>query len=207
MATVSIVDCDAAQAARSPASASAEDVAFSALSKPENSWSPLVPRLAPLPELDPTVQSPAQGSGLSVYLSPRCCQPLGQVPQQAALGHLRVHLQGSVLTSSMITPTLMLNNQPVKASYGPNDYQLPAGQYHVSAYGQWMRQYGQAALDVAVYPGQTVEVFYAAPLHQFTTGTMGFSKQSRKGLGFFVGLIGAIMVIVVLMLAIGLLAS
>lgn len=140
------------------------------------------------------------------YLGLQQTPPPGAYPQQVATGHLRIHLQGSMMTTSWVTPTLLINNQVVKASYGPNDYILPAGTYRVGAYAQWMRQYGQAALDVAVYPGQTVEVFYAAPLHQFTTGNMGFSKQPRKGLGFFVGLIGAIMVFVVLMLAIGLLA-
>jgi len=114
----------------------------------------------------------------------------GQYPQQQATGHLRVHLQGSVMTSSMITPTLLINGQPVKASYGPNDFVLPAGPYHMSAQGQWMRQYGQAALDVALYPGQATDVLYAALLHQFTAGSMGFTKQPRRGLGFVIGLLG-----------------
>lgn len=113
------------------------------------------------------------------------------------VGHLRVHLQGSVLTSSMITPTLCLNGQPVRASYGPNDYQLPPGQYHVSAYAQWMRQYGQAAVDVALQPGQSVEVFYAAPVTQFQTGSMGFTKQRRKG-GWLLFAIIAVMLALVL---------
>ena len=120
------------------------------------------------------------------YLGMQHMSPPGGYPRQVATGQLRVHLQGSAMTSSMITPTLMINNQVVKASYGPNDYVLQAGPYHLSAYTQWMRQYGQAALDVALYPGQMVEVFYASPLNQFTTGSMGFTKQSRKGLVFFV---------------------
>jgi hypothetical protein len=137
------------------------------------------------------------------YLAMQQVPPSGQFPQQQATGHLRVNLQGSVLTSSMITPTLLINGQPVMASYGPNDYILPAGPYRVSAYGQWMRQYGQAALDVAVYPGQTVDVFYAAPMHQFTTGSMGFTKQPRRGLGLLLGLMGGVVFYVLLMLAIG----
>ena len=138
------------------------------------------------------------------YLAMQQTPPHGAYPQQVATGHLRVHLQGSVLTSSVVTPTLLINNQVVKASYGPNDYALPAGAYRVSAYTQWMRQYGQAALDVALYPGQAIEVFYASPLHQFTTGSMGFTKQKRKGTGLFIGLIALVMVFVVGMLFIGL---
>ena len=138
------------------------------------------------------------------YLGMQQMPPTGAYPQQVASGQLRVHLQGSMMTSSMITPTLLINNQVVRASYGPNNYILPAGTYRVSAYTQWMRQYGQAALDVALYPGQAIEVFYASPLHQFTTGSMGFTKQKRKGTGLFIGLIALVMVFVVGMLFIGL---
>lgn len=129
---------------------------------------------------------------------------MGQMPQQVALGHLRIYLQGSFLTSSMITPTLTLNNQQVRASYGPNDYHVPAGQYHVGASAQWMRQYGQAALDVVVPPNQTVEVYYAAPMHQFTTGSMGFSKQRRKGAVFMAVLIAVLVAIVIMTLGLAL---
>jgi hypothetical protein len=132
---------------------------------------------------------------------------LGQLPQQVALGHLRIYLQGSFMTSSMITPTLMLNNQPVRASYGPNDYHVPAGQYHVSASAQWMRQYGQAALDVMVPPNHTVEVYYAAPMHQFTTGSMGFTKQRRKGAILMVGLIVFLVLLILVPLILSLVMS
>jgi hypothetical protein len=159
------------------------------------------------PYQQPYQQQPHQPYGYEPngnYLGLQNTAPMGHVPQQAPLGHLRVYLQGSVLTSSMITPTLMLNNQQVKASYGPNDYHLPAGQYHVSAYGQWMRQYGQAALDVALQPNQTVEVYYAAPMHQFTFGSMGFTKQRRKGMGVMVGLIAFVLLIILVPLILSL---
>jgi len=117
--------------------------------------------------------------------------PSGQYPQQVATGHLRVNIQGSVMTSSFVPPTLFINNQVVRSSYGPNDYVLPAGQYHVSAYAQWMRRYGDAALDLVLQPGHAVEVFYAAPYNQFSSGSMGFAKQPRKGIGLLVGLLVA----------------
>jgi len=129
--------------------------------------------------------------------------PSGQYPQQVATGHLRVNIQGSVMTSSFVPPTLLINNQVVRSSYGPNDYVLPAGQYHVSAYAQWMRRYGDAALDLVLQPGHAVEVFYAAPYNQFSSGSMGFAKQPRKGIGLLVGLLGGVMFFILLMLVIG----
>jgi hypothetical protein len=155
-------------------------------------------------EQNPSAPAQAYPEPNGNYLGMQQPSPGGAYPPQSATGHLRVHLQGSVVTSSMITPTLLIDNQVVNASYGPNDYFLPAGPYRVSAYTQWMRQYGQAALDVAVYPGQTIEVFYASPLNQFTTGSIGFRKQRRKGVGLLVGLIALVMVFVVGMLFFGL---
>lgn len=163
------------------------------------------------PYQQPHPQQPQQPYGYPEpngnYLGLQNTPAMGQMPQQVALGHLRVHLQGSFLTSSMITPTLMLNNQQVKASYGPNDFHLPAGPYNVNAYAQWMRQYGQASLDVVLPPNHTIEVYYAAPLHQFTTGSMGFARQQRKGMVFLFGLIAFLVLIVVVPLLLGLVMS
>jgi hypothetical protein len=139
------------------------------------------------------------------YLGLQYTQPPGgQFPQQVATGHLRVNIQGSVMTSSFVPPTLLINNQVVRSSYGPNDYVLPAGQYHVSAYAQWMRRYGDAALDLVLQPGQAVEVFYAAPYNQFTSGSMGFTKQPRKGLALLLVPLAIMLGMLVFALVLGL---
>lgn len=156
--------------------------------------------------VSPSVTQPGQPYPQQPYGQPYGQQPYPaqQPPAPLPACHLRIHLQGSIMTSSMITPTLSINNQVVNAAYGPNDYQMPPGQYHVSAYAQWMRKYGQAALDVVLQPGQTVEVFYAAPVHQFTTGSMGFTKQRRKGGWIMVGLIAVLVLLLVVPLALSL---
>lgn len=91
------------------------------------------------------------------------------------------------MTSNLLVPGCSINGHPVSTSYGTQDLTVWAGPNHVALAAQWMRTYGQASLDVNVAPGQVVEVFYAAPLHQFTTGSIGLTKQSRKGQGFMFG--------------------
>ena len=84
-----------------------------------------------------------------------------------------MHIQGSQLTSNLIVPSLLLDGRPVASRYGENAYQLPAGRHRVELYGQWLRRYGQALLDVDIAPGAAVDVFDAAPWHQFTTAASG----------------------------------
>jgi len=108
------------------------------------------------------------------------------------------------MTSSFVPPTLLINNQVVRSSYGPNDYVLPAGQYHVSAYAQWMWRYGDAALDLVLQPGHAVEVFYASPYNQFTSGSMGFTKQPRKGLALLLVPLAIMLGMLVFALVLGL---
>ncbi len=120
------------------------------------------------------------------------------------MGTLVVTLQGSVLTSNMISPSVRLNGYPVPTSYGDNALPVTAGPIHVDVEAQWLKTYGQAAIDVQVPPGGTVQVFYAGPWHQFTTGSIGFEKQKRKGTGF---LVGFVLVLLLLVVGIPLLAS
>jgi hypothetical protein len=112
--------------------------------------------------------------------------PPGAPAQQTPAGLLRVQLQGNKVTSSWLTPTLLINNQMMQVAYGTNDYVLPAGPYRVTVIRPLALKNGQTSLDVAVYPGQTVEMYYAVPWIRFESGSMGFVKQSRKGFPLFV---------------------
>jgi hypothetical protein len=114
------------------------------------------------------------------------------IPQQPAYpaqpptpptGWVALTLQGSVMTSNIVPPTVTMNGFPVAASYGRSVVPVHPGRIRVQASCQWLRRYGEAALDIDVAPGQTVPVFYAAPYHQFTTGAMGHEKQQRPGVG------------------------
>lgn len=124
-------------------------------------------------------------------------QPGGQPAQPGPTGTIALTIQGSVMTSNMIVPTVKINGFPVPTRYGRQDIPVQPGPVHIEAFAQWMRTYGQAAMDFTVQPGQEVPVFYAAPMHQFTTGSMGHEKQKRKGAGAFLGLMGFLLLIVV----------
>ena len=65
----------------------------------------------------------------------------------------------------------------------------------------WLREYGQASLEVDVAPGQVVPVFYALPWHQFTRGAIGLEKQRRPGVGALVGILGGLLALVGLVVA------
>ncbi|MGC4942977.1 hypothetical protein [Kribbella sp. DT2] len=124
-----------------------------------------------------------------------------QYQPQAPMGMLHLTIQGSVMTSTMVPPTVHLNGYPVRVKHGRNDIPVFAGPLHVDIHSQWMRSFGRAALDFTVHPNQAVPVFYASPYHQFASaGSIGHTKVKRKGLGFLLVLITAILAASALMI-------
>jgi hypothetical protein len=88
---------------------------------------------------------------------------LGHVtdPQSAPTGPIRLIVQGNSFTADMAKPFVRLNGYPVATKYGENVHPVPPGPWHVEINCQWLREYGQAAYDVEVPEGQTVDVYYA----------------------------------------------
>ena len=115
--------------------------------------------------------------------------------QQAALGYVRLHIQGSIWTTGMLLPTVTVNGYRAAVKYGVNILPVYPGRTVVEASMRWMRRYGQAGYTVDVAPGQAADIWYAAPLTQFHTGSMGVAKQSRKGGWALAGMLAAIMLI------------
>ena len=118
--------------------------------------------------------------------------------QPAPTGWIRLTVQGNGFTANMISPKITLNGYPVPTHYGETVHPVPPGPWRVEASCQWWRQYGQAMLDVQVAEGQTVDVFYAPPWHQFTRGRMGTTRQGRPGFGVFLLTMAAVLAILVL---------
>jgi hypothetical protein len=98
-------------------------------------------------------------------------------------------VQGNIMTSNWIAPTLTIDGYPVAAPItGSRRVPIWSGRHHLRAHSQWLWNYGHAAIDIDVLPGQTLEVFYAPP-HRNTIkdGSMGLRPQRRKGRGSFIG--------------------
>ncbi len=100
----------------------------------------------------------------------------------AGHGAFMLTLQGNGFTAGL-TPKVHIDGHPVPGAFGANFYPLRPGHHRVDVHTQWMRQYGQASMQLDIREGQTVPVFYAVPWHQFTTGSIGHQQQSRKGVG------------------------
>ena len=140
---------------------------------------------------------------MSFQQQPPQFQPQPQYQPQGPMGMLHLTIQGSVMTSNLIPPTVLLNGYPIQVRYGRNDIPVFAGPLHIDISSRWMMTYGRAALDCTVQPNQAVPVYYASPYHQFaSTGSIGHSKVKRKGLGFLLGVLGAILAIAVLLVLI-----
>ncbi|MGN0063700.1 MAG: hypothetical protein ACI379_05615 [Nocardioides sp.] len=112
-------------------------------------------------------------------------------------GFIDLTIQGSVLTSNMLTPNVVIDGRHVPAQYGRNVIPVVPGRHHIHLYGEWMRRYGQADLQVDVQQGAYVPVFYRAPLHQFTTGNIGHEPQPVKGWWVLVLLLVILLAIIV----------
>src|SRR4051795_4601916 len=91
-----------------------------------------------------------------------------QPPAQPPMGWLRLVLQGSAMTSSMITPAVTINGYRVPARYGENVIPVHAGPNRVEGSCQWLRRYGEATLETTVPEGGQVMAYYAAPWDQFS---------------------------------------
>jgi hypothetical protein len=121
--------------------------------------------------------------------------PAGQQP----MGWLRLTLQGSALTSSLITPAVTVNGWRVPSHYGENVIPVHAGPNRIDISCQWLKKFGEATLETDVPAGGQVAAFYAAPWHQFSRGAIGYDKQKRPGaLGFAVMMAALLLVVVAL---------
>ncbi len=115
------------------------------------------------------------------------------------MGWLRLILQGSAMTSSMITPAVTINGWRVAVRYGENVIPVHAGPNRIEVSCQWLMKFGEATLDTTVPESGQVTAYYAAPMHQFSRGAIGYEKQKRPGTTGFIVTVAVIAAIVVLL--------
>jgi hypothetical protein len=112
-------------------------------------------------------------------------------------------VQGSSFSSSLIPPTITINGWRVQPGYGRRVLPVAPGPVRVDGEAQWWRTHGQATLTFTAAPGQTVPVFYAAPMNVFTGGSLGHVPQRRRGaLATWLMLAGMLAVIAVVTVAV-----
>jgi hypothetical protein len=132
--------------------------------------------------------------------------PMGETAG-APTGIIRLTIQGNVMTSNAITPSVAVNGYRMPSRYGTQDLVVYAGRNRVDIHAQWVRRYGEASLDVVVQPGQVVDVWYAAPWHQFAHGNVGFEKQQRPGKAVGFAIIAGVMLFAAAVFALSIIAD
>lgn len=124
-----------------------------------------------------------------------------QPPPPQDLGAIELHLQGSMMTSNLVPPSVTVNGYPVPTKYGINVIPMPPGRHRVDVWSQWLKKFGQADLEVDVQAHQPTRVFYAVPYHQFSRGSIGLEKQKRKGAAVMIGIVAVAALVGVLLVA------
>lgn len=138
------------------------------------------PPHAPYGQPQPGYLPPGQAPGYP--------EPTGNAASLDQPAVIQLTIQGNLMTSSIVPPTVKLNGFPRSVSYGLNTIPVPPGPLQLEVSMQWLRTYGQAQVSLSPEPGQTIQLWYAPPFHQFTDGAIGYQPQPRKGLGVLIGI-------------------
>lgn len=120
-----------------------------------------------------------------------------QPPAPHGVGRLVVDSSyaGGAFILAATGPTIEVNGQPVRANWGPWPFDLLPGNYHVRVYTRYLGQFGPAQLNVTVYPGQQVTVFYRPPAVIGMSGAIGFTPQKSRGMAALLVVMGVFFLI------------
>jgi hypothetical protein len=103
--------------------------------------------------------------------------PGGRLAGQGEIASARCQVSRRVTTL-----TIDGHLAPVPVS-GTRQIPIMSGRHHLQVHSQWMRRYGHAAIDIDVVPGQSLEVFYAPPYHQFSNDGWRRCRRATNGCG------------------------
>ena len=126
-------------------------------------------------------------------------QPGGYAPPPTPGGALALTLKFNPLAFllGLFKPRVELNGHPVQAGWGRTVVPVPPGQYHVHVHVPYLlpSRIGVADLPVTVYPGQTVELEYRAPMIAFLGGALGAPPQKYPGMAASIALLAVSLVL------------
>ncbi len=126
-------------------------------------------------------------------------QPGAHPPQSNGGGAIAVTLKFNPLAFllGLFKPQVELNGHQVQAGWGRTVVPVPPGQYHLHVHVPYLlpSRIGVADLPVTVYPGQTVELEYRAPMIAFMGGALGAPPQKYPGMGISIALLAVSLVL------------
>lgn len=80
----------------------------------------------------------------------------------------------------MISPFISVDSGPaVRARWGQTPIAVPPGEHHVTVQLQWLP--GRVTLPVYCRPGESVVVYYRAPVYWFMTGALDYRPPDPPG--------------------------
>lgn len=94
---------------------------------------------------------------------------------------IRLIRQGSWVTTSTVTPAVLLDGRPMFTVIGPTVLPVAPGMHRIDVHERYLGSSVPVAVMVMVAPGQLVDVFYAPPHTRFTSGRIGMVPQQRPG--------------------------
>lgn len=133
---------------------------------------------------------------------PNVQQPAFPPPPDSAAGSaiavtLKYHPLAFLL--GLFKPQTQLNGHLAANAWGRHVLAVPPGQYHLHIHVPYLLppQLGPADLPVNVYPGQTVELEYRAPMIAFSKGALGPPPQKYPGMPVMIALMVVMLIFLI----------
>ncbi len=102
-------------------------------------------------------------------------------------------------------PRVLLNGQETRLKWGDNQVPVAPGQYQLHVFVPYLWHIGKADLPVQVGPGQTAQVFYAAPWFTTQPGAMSYQPVEAPGrtMGIILNILPLVVVVFIVLCCIG----
>ncbi len=110
--------------------------------------------------------------------------PVGPPPSGGGAIAVTLKYNPLAFILGLFKPKVLINGQEAATGWGRTVLPVPPGQYHLHVHVPYFLppQVGPADLGVNVYPGQTVELEYRAPMINFMKGALGTAPQKYPGM-------------------------